>query len=459
MSLALKFSSLAIRTLSKPIANFIKRQAREHEGFRRTCINFAQKLHRIDMRWRIGLLQDAAAVEKQAAREAAQDAAKRHKHTNIPTVKTEAQTKAEEEAAAKAAKEGTSEASKHKPQPRIRPLSEAKAIESGANFISETFLFGVAASLILLESWRSRKKESTRRDDVAERLADLEFSEKAARQALVELEREVLRLKAKESGGSVAVTKRILPKEVYEAESDNEEPAKGSSQGWLSRIITYISSKPGAVNEAKTALETNSPGPAEKILVAADEEIAEKHKKRELETKREPESHPERSQRLTGLMATESTAVATDMTALVTNAHNTPQTRSLQILLLTIADAQAQDCVNRLQAFVSAIKPANAVDLVLLVKDTSESDQDILPALCRLQIELLDLGHVPVVAAYSPDEVVPQQRCRVLTGLFPTIEQLAQATRTAHGQAAIRSSLPSHTADQVIEFWEDEWLV
>ncbi|RMD40317.1 hypothetical protein DV735_g4809, partial [Chaetothyriales sp. CBS 134920] len=636
MSLALKFSSLAIRTLSKPIANFIKRQAREHEGFRRTCINFAQKLHRIDMRWRIGLLQDAAAVEKQAAREAAQDAAKRHKH-NIPTVKTEAQTKADEEAAAKAAKDGTSEPNKPKSQPRIRPLSEAKAIESGANFISETFLFGVAASLILLESWRSRKKESTRRDDVAERLADLEFSEKAARHALVELEREVLRLKAKDGGGTVAATKRILPREVYEAGSNSEEDTEGPSQGWLSRIAMYISSKPDADKAAaKTALETNSPGPAEKILVAADEEIAEKHKKRELETTSTayllvlfhtvdqstvyplvllhtvdqstayllvllhtvdqstayllvlfhtvdqstvyplvllhtvdqstayllvllhtvdqstayllvlfhtvdqstvyplvllhtvdqstayllvllhtvdqstayqlvlchaflPVWEPEEWLGMASAPS-QSTAVATDMTALVAGAHKTAHTRSLQILLLTITDTQAHDCVNRLRNFVSAIKPTNAVDLVLLARDAGESDNDILPALCNLQIELLDLGHVPVVAAYSADEVVPllesivdqiqqpllslakspatctaalvsyatstapvkllsQHDSRVLTDLFPTIAQLAEATRTVQGQAAIRNSLPAHTADQVIEFWEDEWLV
>ncbi|RMZ87623.1 hypothetical protein DV736_g5150, partial [Chaetothyriales sp. CBS 134916] len=365
MSLALKFSSLAIRTLSKPIANFIKRQAREHEGFRRTCINFAQRLHRIDMRWRIGLLQDAAAVEKQAAREAAQDAAKRHKHNNIPTVKTEAQTKADEEAAAKAAKEATSEPAKPKSQPRIRPLSEAKAIESGANFISETFLFSVAAGLILVESWRSRKKESTRRDGVAERLADLEFSEKAARHALVELEREVLRLRAKES-------------------TDKADEA------------------------AKAALETNSPGPAEKILVAADEEMAEKHKKRELEAPAPaPALHSERAGSVETIQHEKdecyrqqnqrpSQPVAADMSVVVAKAHNTPNTPNthiLQILVLTITNARAQDCANRLQDFVSAVKPANAVDLVLLVKDALD--------------KLLDLGHVPVVVAYLADQVVP----------------------------------------------------
>ncbi|OAP63736.1 hypothetical protein AYL99_02963 [Fonsecaea erecta] len=276
MSLALKFTSLAIRTLSKPIANFIKKQAREHEGFRRTCISFAQTLHRIDMRWRIGLLQDAAALERQVAKEQAAEAAKRHKHTNVPTVKTEAQMKAEEEAGTKAAKE-SQEPPKPRVKPKIRPLSEAKAIESGANFISEAFLFSVAASLILLESWRSGRKETQRRDDVAERLNDLEESEKAARKALVELEREVLRLRALEKNGKPTATVRLLPKEIYEEDKEDEKPAKPA--GYWSRLTSLVSFSKDD-KEAKDALAENEPGPAEKILVQSDKALEEKHKQK-----------------------------------------------------------------------------------------------------------------------------------------------------------------------------------
>ncbi|EXJ88458.1 hypothetical protein A1O1_05388 [Capronia coronata CBS 617.96] len=272
MSLALKFTSLAIRTLAKPIANFIKRQAREHEGFRRTCISFAQRLHRIDMRWRIGLLQDAAAIEKQAAKEAAQDAAKKHKHS-IPTVKTEAQTKAEEEAAAKATKE-SAEPPKPRPKPKIRPLSEAKAIDAGASFISEAFLFSVAASLILLESWRSRRKESSRRDDVDDRLNDLEETEKATRKALIQLEREVLRLRAKEQNGTPNGPIRILPREIYEEKEEGLEEKPG---GWFARIGSWISQNK-AEAEAQEALAQNAPGPAERLLVESEKAIEEKHK-------------------------------------------------------------------------------------------------------------------------------------------------------------------------------------
>jgi optic atrophy 3 protein len=223
------------------------------------------------MRLRLGLLRDTAAIEKQAAREAADAAAKKHRHS-IPTVKTEAQTLADEKAAKEKAR--SPEAPKSTSKPRIRPLSEAKAIESGATFISEAFLFGVAGSLIVFESWRSRRKENTRREDVADRLGDLEDSEKAARRALVELEREVLALRAKHEKNTNKNVKRILPKEVWVQEEKEETEDAAESQGWLSRISSYILSKKDGAGEGNAV---NEPGPVEKILSASDAALAAKH--------------------------------------------------------------------------------------------------------------------------------------------------------------------------------------
>ncbi|EEH41577.2 OPA3 domain-containing protein [Paracoccidioides lutzii Pb01] len=235
MSITLKLSSLVIRTLSKPIANQIKAQAREHERFRRVCVSFAQAIHRVDMRMRLGLLQSSAALDKQAARETAQSQAKKHK-PQVATVKTEAQIKLEESLAAKE-KEKAQEPPKPPPPLRIRPLSEAKAIDSGATFISETFLFIVAGSLIVFEALRSRRKETSRREDVADRLADLEESEQAARRGLVALEREVLQLKAKLEKQSPKNMQRILPKDVWNVE---EAEAETEELGWKSRLVHYF---------------------------------------------------------------------------------------------------------------------------------------------------------------------------------------------------------------------------
>ena len=48
-----------------------------------------------------------------------------------------------------------------------------RAIENGANTLAETFLFSVAAALILGESWRSSRSQAKRRDVVDERIEEL----------------------------------------------------------------------------------------------------------------------------------------------------------------------------------------------------------------------------------------------------------------------------------------------
>lgn len=244
------------------------------------------------MRWRIGLLQDAAAIERQAAKEAAQEAAKKHKHS-IPTVKTEAQTKAEEEAAAKAGKESSSSETPKPRLPKIRPLSEAKAIDAGASFISEAFLFTVAASLILLETWRSRRKESNRRDDVDERLNDLEETEKATRRALIELEREVLRLRAKERNGTQNAPVRILPPEIYEEKEEGTDEKPG---GFFTRIASWISQNK-ADADAEAALIQDGPGPAEKLLVESEKALEQKHKQQASQIPEKVAAEPTRKTR------------------------------------------------------------------------------------------------------------------------------------------------------------------
>ena len=182
---------------------------------------------------RIGLLQNPEAIEKQIAREAAEAAAKKQK-LETPTVKTQAQAQAEELAAGKEKeKEKTTEKTKTiASKPRIRPLSEAKAIDSGANFISETFLFGVGLSLIIFERFWSKRKEAARREDVNDELNELKAEKKATRQALIALEKEVLRLR--ERGGKAAEKKHILPKEIWE--SQDVEEGTEEIQSWLSWI-------------------------------------------------------------------------------------------------------------------------------------------------------------------------------------------------------------------------------
>ncbi|KAG7453167.1 OPA3-domain-containing protein [Guyanagaster necrorhizus] len=112
-----KIATLLIRTIAKPISSTLKEQAKKHDRFRTFCVSLAQGMYRAEVRLRTGLLGE--------------------------------------------------------PVKHIRPLSEQKAIDNGANALAEGFLFGVAALLIIGETWRSSRSQSKRRDDVDDKLDDL----------------------------------------------------------------------------------------------------------------------------------------------------------------------------------------------------------------------------------------------------------------------------------------------
>ncbi|KAG6889161.1 hypothetical protein C0995_003339 [Termitomyces sp. Mi166 len=114
---SVKIATLIIRTVAKPISSRIKAQAQQHETFRNFCVNLAQLLYRSEVKLRTNIMGEPA---------------------------------------------------KH-----IRPLSETRAIENGANALAEGFLFSVAAALIIGESWRSSQKQSKRRDNVDDQLDSL----------------------------------------------------------------------------------------------------------------------------------------------------------------------------------------------------------------------------------------------------------------------------------------------
>ncbi|KAK6455243.1 optic atrophy 3 protein-domain-containing protein [Scheffersomyces xylosifermentans] len=116
--IALKLTSLLVRTVAKPIATALKSQAKEHESFRRACITIAQTVHSTDLKLRMSLLG-----EKKI---------------------------------------------------KIRPLNDTKAVDNGATFLSELFIFSVAGSLIFYESYKSRKKATDERDALADDISVLQ---------------------------------------------------------------------------------------------------------------------------------------------------------------------------------------------------------------------------------------------------------------------------------------------
>ncbi|PWN28479.1 hypothetical protein BDZ90DRAFT_278842 [Jaminaea rosea] len=139
-----KLATLFIRTLAKPIATQLKTQAAQHESFRRVCVAIAQTMHRSEMALRYGLLPKAPM------------------RAHIPR------------AEAKAGEDGGEEGKeKERERPKVRPLNEAKAIANGANFLSEAFLFLIAAALILGESYRSSAKNKKQRNRTEEKVEEV----------------------------------------------------------------------------------------------------------------------------------------------------------------------------------------------------------------------------------------------------------------------------------------------
>ncbi len=132
------------------------------------------------MRLRLGLLHDADAQQRMHEREQ-RAAEEKRKKAETPIVRTEEEQKKYDEQQAREekarAENGDTSGKKEKekaPKIKIRPLSDARAIELGANFFSESFIFLVAVGLLFAERWYSSNKAGQQRDVVAERLDDLE---------------------------------------------------------------------------------------------------------------------------------------------------------------------------------------------------------------------------------------------------------------------------------------------
>jgi len=181
------------------------------------------------MRLKLGLLQDPAVIERQIQKEI-KEAETRRQKAAMPTVKTEAQTKADEEAFQKAKKDIGEHVKAAQKPPRIRPLSEAKAIESGANFISEAFLFLVAGGLIVFESVRRNRKEKKQDADISERLEILEREREELKGEVETLKGELSTIISKKPSSGGAKASKKAPTTTSPVEVQPKENADGPRQ-------------------------------------------------------------------------------------------------------------------------------------------------------------------------------------------------------------------------------------
>lgn len=134
-----KLGYLLIRTVAKPIAGGIKRQARDHPAFRNFCIGVAQSYHRAEVRLKRGLETNKRKIPFPTG-----NRLHHHEQTTTETTTT-----------------------------NIKPLDEAKAVEVGSEFIGEALVFIVAGTLLVMDQLNNRQKEQERRNEVERRFGEL----------------------------------------------------------------------------------------------------------------------------------------------------------------------------------------------------------------------------------------------------------------------------------------------
>ncbi|KAK1382215.1 optic atrophy 3 protein-like [Heracleum sosnowskyi] len=162
-----KLGSLALRTLSKPIASRLKVTAGHHPKFRQHIINFAQANHRLTTTMQRKIYGRATNVE-------------------------------------------------------IRPLNEERAVQAAADLIGEAFLFSVAGAAIIFEVQRNARSEAKKEDARKQEIEQL-------RQHDNELAKEVELLRAKVQELEQFRRESLLAG-IFKSKSQNKDgkPAKPS---------------------------------------------------------------------------------------------------------------------------------------------------------------------------------------------------------------------------------------
>jgi hypothetical protein len=194
----------------------------------------------------------------------------KRKKDEAPTVRTAEEQKKYDERKAQEEKDGKRKEEKSTSKVKIRPLSDARAIELGANFFSEAFIFMVAVGLILLENWRSSRKSSQRRDEISERIEALEAQVERLQQEHNLPELEALNEKIKRTREWKRKNRSTWwnPFSWFRGsdpdfdDDDDDEGVPGEVEGTGGRGSTANESKPpngGMVKDSKVVVPTEKP--------------------------------------------------------------------------------------------------------------------------------------------------------------------------------------------------------
>ncbi|KNC84707.1 hypothetical protein SARC_03081 [Sphaeroforma arctica JP610] len=198
-----------VRQLSKPVAATIKSSVIEHPVLRGIIVRAAQSFHRLDLRIRL---------RWQGA-----------KATNI------------------------------------KPLSEAKALQTGADVFSELFVYGIASTVLLYEYKRSSEKEANKDRQLAEALNEI-----AERVEQLHLELDIIKWERAVAHGKKQSDDEKPDEQTYGARPTLDEEMtlpriEEEEGGWLN-WLPFVGSKATVKQEGgPTSKSTSAPSESEAV--------------------------------------------------------------------------------------------------------------------------------------------------------------------------------------------------
>lgn len=160
----LKLGTLALKTLSKPIASRLKQQAGLHPKFRNIIVSIAQANHRVTTTMQRRLYGHATNVE-------------------------------------------------------IRPLDEEKAVQAAVDLLGEAFVFSVAVAALFFEVQRSSRSEAKKEELRRQELEQMSERDEALSREMESLKNKMQELEQLARGRGLAGVFNFRPSHVEEGKS------------------------------------------------------------------------------------------------------------------------------------------------------------------------------------------------------------------------------------------------
>ncbi|XP_059291213.1 uncharacterized protein LOC132044725 [Lycium ferocissimum] len=159
-----KLGTLALKTLSKPIASRLKQQAGLHPKFRNFIVSIAQANHRVTTTMQRKLYGHATNVE-------------------------------------------------------IRPLDEEKAVQAAVDLLGEAFVFSVAVAALFFEYQRSSRSEAKKEELRKQELEQMRERDEALSREMESMQSKIQELEQLAKGRGLAGVFNFRPPHVEEAKS------------------------------------------------------------------------------------------------------------------------------------------------------------------------------------------------------------------------------------------------